>query len=308
MMTSFISRRVLEIRTRNRGFTLIEMIMVIVIAGVVASVLLLFFLKPFVEYIDMGRRAVLLEAAESSLRRMGRDLRTALPNSIRVTNSTNGFAIEFLPIIDGGKYMTLGMASAKINLHGDFDKDFDNLGCFQNIAPGAYDTYHVVVNNLGTPGFDVYEPLTLNRQSNATGVITKVGELITISDNPGASCPALGTQHISLRDNHAFLDSSPRNSFYIVEKPVSYICDKTTGVLTRYANYPIQVNQPATAAALNALAGVTSAVVTDSIDACSATSDSADVRNRSMVTLDLALSKDGETIRLIHQVQQDNSR
>lgn len=308
MMTPFIPHRVVDISARNRGFTLIEMIMVVVIAGIVAAMLLLFFMKPFQEYTDLGRRAALVDAAESALRRMARDVRIALPNSIRVTNSTNGFAMELWPIIDGGKYVTQGAASAKINLHGDFDKDWDNLGCFQNITPGVYTTYHIVINNLGITGFDAYGPLDINRQGNATGVITKVGETITISDNPGASCPTLGTQHISLGNNHAFLDSSPRNRMYLVEKPVSYVCDKASGTLTRYADYPIQASQPATAATLDSLPGVTSALVTDSVESCVVTSSSVDVRNRSLVTLDLALSKEGEVIRLIHQAQQDNSR
>lgn len=292
----------------GRGFTLIEMIVVIAIAGIVASMLLLFFMKPFQEYVDMGRRAALVDTAESALRRMARDLRIALPNSVRVTNSPNGFTLELLPIIDGGKYTTTGITFAKINLHGNFDMDFNNLGCFQNITPGVYSNYHIVVNNLGTPGFDAYGPLTYNKQGNTTGIITPVGLTITITDNTGASCPTLGDQHIHFGANHAFLDSSPRNRFYVVEKPVSYLCDKANGTLTRYANYPIQASQPTTAAALNGLPGVTSALVADSIDACSITSTSVDTRNRSLVTLDLALAKEGETIRLIHQVQQDNSR
>lgn len=303
---------------RGRGFTLVEMIVVIAIAGIVASMLLLFFMKPFQEYVDMRRRAELVDTAESALRRMARDLRIALPNSVRVTNSSTGFALELLPIIDGGKYTTTGITFAKINLHGNFDMDFNNLGCFQNITPGAYDTYHIVVNNLGTPGFDAYGPLTYNKQGNTTGIITPVDLTITITNNAGASCQTdgigVGDQHIHFGANHAFLDSSPRNRFYVVEKPVSYLCDKANGTLTRYANYPIQASQPTTAAALNGLPGlndlpgVTSALVADSIDACSITSTSVDTRNRSLVTLDLALKKEGETIRLIHQVQQDNSR
>lgn len=301
---------------RGRGFTLIEMIVVIAIAGIVASMLLLFFMKPFQEYVDMGRRAALVDTAESALRRMARDLRIALPNSVRVTNSPNGFALELLPIIDGGKYTTTGITFAKINLHGNFDMDFNNLGCFQNITPGVYSNYHIVVNNLGTPGFDAYGPLTYNKQGNATGIITPVGLTITITNNAGASCQTdgigVGDQHIHFSANHAFLDSSPRNRFYVVEKPVSYLCDKANGTLTRYADYPIQEIQPTagelTAAAPNGLPGVTSALVADSIDACSITSTSVDTRNRSLVTLDLALAKEGETIRLIHQVQQDNSR
>ncbi len=293
---------------RSRGFTLLELIVTIVIAGIVAGMLSIFIVKPIQGYTDLSRRAALVDAAEGALRRMARDLRLALPNSVRVTNSTDGFALELLPIIDGGKYTTSGATSVKINLQGSFDADFDNLGCFQNITPGVYSTYRIVINNLGTAGFDAYEPLTLGKQGITLGVITPVGLTITITNNTGASCPTIGDQHINFSANHAFLDSSPQSRFYVVEKPISYLCDKANGTLTRYANYPVQTSQPVTAAALNGLSGVTSALVTDSIGACSVTSTAADVRNRGLATLDLTLSKDGETIRLIHQVQLDNSR
>lgn len=293
---------------RDRGFTLLEMIVTIVIAGIVAGMLSIFIVKPIQGHTDLSRRAALVDAAENALRRMARDLRLALPNSVRVTNSTGGFALELLPIIDGGKYTTTGATSVKINLQGDFDADFDNLGCFQDITPGAYSTYRIVINNLGTPGFDAYAGTTINKQGKTAGVITSVGLTITITNNLGASCPTVGDQHIHLSADHAFLDSSPQNRFFVVDKPVTYLCDKTSGTLTRYADYPVQASQPATAAQLNGLAGVTSALVTDSISACSITSTSADMRNRGLATLDLALAKDGETLRLIHQVQLDNSR
>ncbi len=297
-------------RPRSKGFTLLEMIVTLVIAGIVAGMVAMFIVKPIQGYIDLGRRAALVDAAESALRRMARDLRLALPNSVRVTNSANGFALELLPIIDGGKYTTAGANDIRLNVQGNFDTDFDNFGCFHAITPSStpYTNFRIVINNLGTLGFDAYAGTTINALGNTTGVITPAGLGITITNNAGANCPTTGDQHIRFSAAHAFLDLSPHQRFYVIDKPISYLCDQTSGTLTRYANYPIQASQPATAAVLNGLAGVTSALVTGSVTACSITSTSTNVRDRGLATLALTLSKDGETIRLIHQVQLDNSR
>ena len=291
------------------GFTLIELVFAITITGILAGITSVFIMRPVQGYFDLSRRAALVDASESALRRMARDIRIALPNSVRITNTSGGgFALELIPIVDGGKYTTTGAVSVKINLHGDFDQDFDNLGCFHAIAPGTYTNYRIVINNLGTSGYDAYASPQINKQGNTTGVITAGGVTITITNNAGANCPSTGDQHIHFSQNHAFLDSSPQNRFFVVEKPVTYLCDKAAGTLTRYASYDFQSSQLTTAAALNALPGVTSALVANRISACSVSTSAQDVRNRGLATLDLSLAESGETVRLIHQAQLDNSR
>lgn len=285
------------------GITLIELVFAITITGILAGITSVFIVRPVEGYFDLSRRAALVDATESSLRRMARDIRIALPNSVRITNTSGGgFALELVPIVDGGKYTTTGATSVKINLQGNFDADFDNLGCFHTITPGTYTNYRIVINNLGTTGFDVYT------STGSQAVMSVAGLTITITDNVGASCPTTGDQHIHFSANHAFLDSSPQNRFFVVEKPVTYLCDKAAGTLTRYANYAFQSSQPTTAAVLNGLSGVTSALVANRISACSVTTSAQDVRNRALVTLDLSLAQSGETVRLIHQAQLDNSR
>lgn len=307
---------------RYRGVTLVELIATLVITAILASVVASFITYPIEGLVALSRRAALVDAAESSLRRMARDIRLALPNSVRVTNTATGFALEMLPIVDGGKYTTQGMGNRKVNLHGNADDNFDNLGCFQHISPGTYSNYRLVINNLGTTDTCPSECNDAYRSSTAissgagqpTQVITPLtvdGLTFTITiTNYGASCSATtgGEQHIQFSANNKFNDTSPRNRFFIVEKPVTYLCDKNAGTLTRYADYPIQSNQPTTASTLNGLSGVTSSLMSDNVSACTISTTSSDVRNRSLVTLSLTLTRDGESIRLIHQAQLDNSR
>ena len=85
------------------GFTLVEMIMVIVITGILGSMAAVFLRAPVQQYMDTGRRADLTDIADLALRRMANDLRTAVPSSVRITG-TGPIYLEFLPTKDGGRY------------------------------------------------------------------------------------------------------------------------------------------------------------------------------------------------------------
>jgi len=80
---------------RNEGgFTLIEMVVVIVLTSIIAAVVAVFIKIPVQGYVDSARRAEMTDIADTALRRVGRDLRLALPNSVRITDA--GATIEIL--------------------------------------------------------------------------------------------------------------------------------------------------------------------------------------------------------------------
>src|SRR5699024_3808677 len=87
----------------QRGLTLIEAIIVMVITGIIAAVVAVFIRAPVQGYVDSVQRAELSDVADTALRRMTRDLRRALPNSVRI--STDGQAVEFLLTKSGGRYL-----------------------------------------------------------------------------------------------------------------------------------------------------------------------------------------------------------
>ncbi|TAN77825.1 MAG: type II secretion system protein, partial [Gallionella sp.] len=66
------------------------MVMVIVITGIIGSMVAVFIKAPVQQYFDVARRADMTDTADTALRRITRDLRLALPNSVRVTGAVSG--------------------------------------------------------------------------------------------------------------------------------------------------------------------------------------------------------------------------
>ena len=139
---------------RNAGFTLVELIMVIVITGIVAGMVAVFIQKPIEGYFDTVRRAVLSEEADSALRFVARDLSSALPNSIKCT----GDGMTFVSIRSGGRFREAqsDTGDGKPLVFGSESLDFDFIGggassttrdARGNAVTGS--ASRVVVGNLG---------------------------------------------------------------------------------------------------------------------------------------------------------------
>ncbi len=87
-------------RRSSAGFTLVEMVMVIVITGIIAGMVAVF-IKPAIDsYFNTISRAVLTDEADAAIRFVARDLRSALPNSI----SCSGGGAQFLQTRAGGRF------------------------------------------------------------------------------------------------------------------------------------------------------------------------------------------------------------
>lgn len=87
----------------QRGFSLIELITVVVILSIVAVIGTNFIISSTENYQTTQTRALLVNTGRAALERMTRQLRLALPHSVRVTNDGN--CVQFLPIAGGGTYL-----------------------------------------------------------------------------------------------------------------------------------------------------------------------------------------------------------
>jgi MSHA biogenesis protein MshO len=310
---------------QQRGFTLVEAIIVIVIIGVLSAVVAVFIRTPVQSYVDSVGRAEVSDEADLALRRIARDLRAALPNSVRVT--PDGHAVEFLPTVAGGRYLAAEDGAAG---PGQYVLDFVNpsganpninvftvLGAVSspNLDP-ALEPLYVVVYNLG-PGFPTADAYLLNAggQRNITRITAfdRSGDpvngpitAIHMSDNPfAAQDPPL---------------PSPGSRFQVVRRPVTYFCGAQNGVLSlwRVSGY----NIPASANYADPVPGTgTWAMIANHVDHCdgvfdytvttqSTITNSINMQHSALVVMSLALRARNETdptIRLVHQVHVDNT-
>ena len=277
----------------SAGFTLIEMIVVIVITGIIAGAVAVFIRLPVQGYVDAARRAEMTDIADAALRRMGRDLRLALPNSIRITDgpTTGGLTLELLLTRTGGRYRgALDAAGAGDIL--DFtvnDVSFDQFGPFatgtgQAIVPNSD---KLVVYNLGIPGADAYAGDNIS--------------LITATNSPPSVL--LNENNISFNQKQ-FPFESPGARFQVVEGPVTYACDTTTGKLTRYWGYNITKTQ-LTAASL-AASTANRALVATNVEKCAFDYTPGVTARSGVVALTLKITESGESAQLYHEVHVNN--
>jgi MSHA biogenesis protein MshO len=85
---------------RARGFTLVELVVVIALGAIMATTLVVFFRPALEAYLATRSRAHLADQADTALRRMVREVRSAVPNSIRTPSSQ---CFEFVPTTMGGR-------------------------------------------------------------------------------------------------------------------------------------------------------------------------------------------------------------
>lgn len=281
---------------RARGFTLIELVVVIVLSAIVISFMAMFISGPVQGYTDQVRRAALVDVTDNSLRRMARDIRRALPNSIRVTTAGAVVAIEMINTVDGVRYRERPPPAnpARILDFSAADDSFNTIGEFTAISKPFSSTQHYLsIYNVGVPGADAYE---------LANVITPPGTQIDIAAD------ALGGEDsVNLSPAFRFAYGSPQQRIFLVDGPVSYLCDPLSGTLTRYAGYSIAASQSQRDSAGELLgAGASSAVVANQVSACNMAYAPGTSQRAGLVSLQLAASDSGETISLLHQVHVNN--
>ncbi len=196
--------------TTQSGFTLVELVIVIVVMSILGGVSVMFIKNSMLSYVNSEAYYALADRADVSLRRMARDIRNALPNSVWV--AADGSYVQFIPIKAGGRYQqdTLDFVTA-----GD---TFSVLGEAVPVASGD----QLVIYNLGITGADVYSGDNIR-------TLTTTGSSLTTLTFTGAAFPL----------------PSPASRFYVVNGAMFYVCDLANRRLLMYSNYAITSGHPA---------------------------------------------------------------
>ena len=112
---------------KYHGFTLIELVVVVVVVSILAAMSTQLITFPVISYLNLKRRTTLVDTADMTLRRMQRDIRRALPNSIRITSVTDGILLEMLHTSDGGRYRADADISISVPIQTTCTKDLNSL-------------------------------------------------------------------------------------------------------------------------------------------------------------------------------------
>lgn len=255
------------------GFTLIEAVMVIAITGIIAAVVAVFIQAPLQGYFDSARRAELTDTADTAVRRISRDVHLALPNSVRLASPQ---VMEFLQTRTGGRYRIDGGDSLDFAQANPADATFDVLGPAVTLTAGD----QIVIFNLGIPGANAYAGDNRRSYNGAGGAVSN------IAINAGAL---------------PFPLNSPSRRFQVVDTPVTYICDLTVGTLTRFWGYAI------TAVQSNPPIGGISALLARNVSTCNFTYTEGITTRSGLVSMQLAITQNNETVSLYHAVHISNA-
>ena len=287
---------------RSRGFTLLEAIAVIVITGIIAAVVVVFMQKPIQGYFSSTARIALADTADTALRRIARDVRLALPNTVRVDPS--GMFLEFIPIKTGGRYL-------------DNDACFVSPGCTSLSTMGdMLSNVQIVTGSDQVSIYSQYNNSPSNCALSSSGLYSAYcgSGVVTLASATGAgsSSNTLGFASTVFVPPGG---SPTRRIFIISASPVTYACDAATGTLWRISGYARQAAQPTTLAAAP-LVGATSKVPLATNVSCPAVAAGSPPRfsyaggaseRYSLLSAWITLTNSGETISLLHQIHVDNT-
>lgn len=290
----------------SRGITLIELVVAMVLVSIVVATTV-YFVFPVRQAADLSVRAQLSDAADNALQRMGRDVRLALPNSVRTACA--GQCVEFIPVRTAGRYR--GEASgagcdAAGDTTGSDELAFDVAdGCFKsigtvpnpttiNVAGPLASNDFLVLNNYGSgfAGQDAYATAgTLNR-ATLSGAIEQGGARERIAFVTPVTFASMTFQRA--------LHDSPGRRFYIVTTPVTFECDTVGGTLKRWSGYAYGA----------AYTTGTGALLSSNVTTCSFDYTTLGTQI-GLLTLRLSLSKNvssgqPETVSLYHSVHVNN--
>lgn len=248
---------------KMRGFTLIELIVVIVLLGITSITFTSLITNSMRGYLDTANRQDSAAIARIALDRIGRELREAVPQSVRVS----GGCIQFLPIAASTVYTSLSANNVSIPVI-DFTPPAGN-GFFAVVYP---------VNSSEV--YDATSPTVALKSINDFGAVSSSIRTLTLAS--GFPAPR----------------NSPGERIYIASTPVSF-CFTGTQLIRYTGNITAAQPIPPSANLLNAAVLIDKL----SNGAGTFTYSVGNWKNNALVTITFTiLQANGETLQFDHEV------
>ncbi len=271
---------------KSKAFTLVEMVMVITITGILTVVIVPMLTRPFSLFKDMQVRAALVDRAQMALATISREIRQAVPNSVRAS----GGALELMPTSFAGRYPASDIAA---DIDALTPRQLDaNFSVMANVP--SLSGQRLIVNPSSTA---LLYAATAN---NISRMVTPSTTSITVTDN--------GNQdRISLNPAFRFDptgNGSPSRRIFASGGPVSFVC--SAGELVRYESYVPSVVQP-TNPLSSPLSAAIPALISNAVSSCQFRYSPGTSQRSALLTLEITVTENGESIHLIDQVHVENA-
>jgi MSHA biogenesis protein MshO len=292
-------------KSRSAGFTLIEMIAVLTLSAILGLVVWRNLSLPIRAFVDGARRAELVATGRLALWRISREVRLAVPNSVRTAGSDQ--ALEFLRTSASGRYRAsvdpATAGSDALNLTATADT-FQLLG--QWTLPGDVRTGAGLAACLaGTSDcvaiYNTGNPASCAAQAAGTRTNVWCGDNLAGITSVNATTGIIGVSRSSA--GTAWPTGSSRQRFFVVDAAVSFVCSGTE--LRRYAGYAINAVQPVPPAG-------TGQLLADHVESCAFSYNAGSSTRSALVTVSLTVadaSPGGSTERvtLVEQIHVPNT-
>jgi MSHA biogenesis protein MshO len=260
----------------NRGFSLMELITVIILLGIITISVTNYLRFGADIYADVTGREQLLSETRFVIERMTREIREAVPNSVRVRQTGTVQCAEFLPIRASSSYVDIPVfpeaATATINL------------VQHNI--NAVDADKIVIYPL--------QPSDIYGGAPTTDTTGKIFSFATAPSNGNS------TEVLTLDNAVRFDADSPTERYYLAKDAVSFCVDSVTDQITRYNGYwpgAIQAAPPAVAGVL----------MSDGIsNATPFKYSGSTLTTNAIIQITLETLRDEETVTFYHEVHLIN--
>jgi MSHA biogenesis protein MshO len=298
----------ISVKSSHAGFTLVEIIIVMVITGIIGGMVAIFLKSPIQQYVDSSRRAELTDIADTAFQRVLRDIRTAVPNSIRLPTPAGSTYIEYLPIKDGGRYRATDIGGTLCsgvvgNASGDALSFETPDTCFTVVGPrvNAQAGDYIVVGSTQSSGGLPYD-------QTGNGVLRKITNVNVTGGVQAISIAGVQFLPSAQLDSQRFQVVDGQTVNGLTNAAVTYACvgSQTTDAngngqaqLIRYAGYGIIPTQT--------LPGATAALLANNVSYCSFDYDVGAHQRDSLVALTLQITQSGETVSLYEEVHVNNA-
>lgn len=203
-------------KKNSLGFTILELIIVIIILGVMSVGIASFITLSTQTYLNVTERDNALGNARFVIERLSRELRDAVPNSIRIDDNGLTQCIEFVPIVASTTYIDIPVVPEPASA------DFSAIP-FNNINGSPYTCNacgdQVIVYPVTTD--DIY-----NNHNDNSGKVFNLGSISSVALNEWTLVIQNGAV--------SFDEESPTERLYIANQQISYCV--SNGQIDRYSN------------------------------------------------------------------------